>query len=124
MTLGSINPGSTQNLTAHLFGLKTGIDAPIVPYKSTPDLIAALMRGDVDLGIDYFAGFQPVPNDMRIRILATTGANRSELLPNVPPLKESGYSDLVVSSWQALAASRGTPNEVMQILNKEMVAAT
>ncbi len=124
LTLGSINPGSTQNLTAHLFRLKTGINAPIVPYKSTPDLIAALMRGDVDLGIDYFAGFQPVSNDTRIRILATTGATRSELLPNMPTLKESGYPDFVVSSWQALAAPHGTPNDVMKILNKEMVAAT
>lgn len=124
ITLGSINPGSTQNLTAHLFRLKTGVEATIVPYKSTPDLIAALMRGDVDLGIDYFAGFQPVPNDARIRILATTGAKRSELLPNVPTLKESGYPDFVVSSWQALAAPRGVPDDVMKILNREMVAAT
>lgn len=123
LTLGSINPGSTQNLTAHLFRLKTGISAAIVPYKSTPDLIAALTRGDVDLGIDYFAGFQPVSNDTRIRILATTGAKGSDLLPGVPTLKETGYPDFVVSSWQALAAPRGTPNDVMKILNKVMVAA-
>jgi tripartite-type tricarboxylate transporter receptor subunit TctC len=124
ITLGAINPGSTQNLTAHLFKLKTGIEATIVPYKSTPDLITALMRGDVDLGIDYFAGFQPVPNDTRIRILATTGEERSKLLPNVPTLKESGYPDFVVSSWQALAAPRGVSADVMQILNREMVAAS
>ncbi len=95
-----------------------------MPYKSTPELIAALIRGDVDLGIDYFAGFQPVPNDTRLRILATTGVKRSELLADVPTLKESGYPDFVVSSWQALAAPRGTPAAVMQILNREMVQAT
>jgi tripartite-type tricarboxylate transporter receptor subunit TctC len=124
LSVGAINPGSTQNLTAHLFRLKTGVDATIVPYKSTPDLIVALMRGDVDLGIDYFAGFQPVPNDSRIRILATTGRKRSELLPAVPTLQESGYPDFVVSTWQALAARRGVPTDIMQALNREMVAAT
>ena len=124
LTLGSINPGSTQNLTAHLFEQKTGVEATIVPYNSTPDLIAALMRGDVDLGIDYFAGFQPVANDTRIRVLATTGEKRSALLPNVPTVKESGYPDFVVSSWQALAAPRGVPASIMQFLNSQMAAAT
>ncbi len=124
LTLGSINPGSTQNLTAHLFKLKTGVDMTIVPYKSTPDLIAALIRGDIDLGIDYFAGLQPTKNDTRIRILATTGIKRSELLPDVPTLKESGYPDFVVSSWQALAAPRGAPDNVMKILNRAMIEAT
>jgi tripartite-type tricarboxylate transporter receptor subunit TctC len=123
ITLGSINPGSTQNLTAHLFAQKTGIDVAIVPYKAVPDLITALIRGDVDLGVDYFAGFQPVANDNRIRILATTGEKRSVLLPDVPTVKESGYPDFVVSSWQGLAAPRGVPVSIVQYLNGEMVAA-
>ena len=124
ITLGSINPGSTQNLTAHLFKQTTGIEATIVPYKSTPELISALIRGDVDLGVDYHAGFQPVENDTRIKVLATTGEKRSTLLSNVPTLKESGYPELVVSSWQGLAAPRGVPADILSFLNREMVAAT
>jgi tripartite-type tricarboxylate transporter receptor subunit TctC len=89
-----------------------------------PELITALIRGDVDVGIDYQAGFQPVERDTRIKILATTGEQRSPLLPNVPTLKESGYSDFVVSTWQALAAPRGTPDDVLRFLNREMIAAT
>ena len=94
---------------------KTGIDVTIVPYKAVPDLITALIRGDVDLGVDYFAGFQPVANDTRIRILATTGEKRSVLLPDVPTVKESGYPDFVVSSWQGLAAPRGVPAPIVQL---------
>ena len=124
LTLGSINPGSTQNLTAHLFKQTTGIEATVVPYKTVPELITALIRRDVDVGVDYHSGFQPVEGDPRIKILATTGEKRSSLLPNVPTLKESGYPELVVSSWQALAAPRGVPADVMQFLNREMVAAT
>lgn len=123
LTFGSINPGSTQNLTAHLFKQRTGIDAVIVPYKAVPDLITALIRGDVDVGVDYFAGFQPVAGDTRIKIIATTGVKRSLLLPFVPTIKESGYPDFVVKTWQALAAPRGIPDDVLKLLNHAMVEA-
>ena len=123
LTFGSINPGSTQNLTAHLFKQMTGIDAVIVPYKAVPDLVTALIRGDIDVGVDYFAGFQPVAGDTRIKIIATTGATRSPLLPNVPTIKESGYPDFVVKTWQALAAPRGVPDDVLKLLNRVIVDA-
>jgi len=123
LTFGSINPGSTQNLTAHLFQQTTGIDVVIVPYKAVPDLVTALIRGDVDVGIDYFAGFQPVAGDTRLKIIATTGAQRSPLLPNVPTIKESGYPDFVVKTWQALAAPKGVPGDVLKLLNHAMVDA-
>jgi tripartite-type tricarboxylate transporter receptor subunit TctC len=123
LTFGSINPGSTQNLTAHLFKQTTGIDVVIVPYKAVPDLITALIRGDVDVGVDYFAGFQPVAGDTRIKIIATTGVKRSPLLPHVPTIKESGYPDFVVKTWQGLAAPRGVPDDVLKLLNDAMVDA-
>jgi tripartite-type tricarboxylate transporter receptor subunit TctC len=123
LTFGSINPGSTQNLTAHLFKQITGIDVVIVPYKAVPDLITALIRGDVDVGVDYFAGFQPVAGDTRIKIIATTGVKRSALLPDVATIKESGYPDFVVKTWQGLAAPRGVPDDVLKLLNHAMVEA-
>jgi tripartite-type tricarboxylate transporter receptor subunit TctC len=123
LTFGSINPGSTQNLTAHLFKQMTGIDVVIVPYKAVPELITALIRGDVDVGVDYFAGFQPVAGDTRIKIIATTGMKRSALLPDVATIKESGYPDFVVKTWQGLAAPRGVPDDVLKLLNRAMVEA-
>jgi tripartite-type tricarboxylate transporter receptor subunit TctC len=123
LTFGSINPGSTQNLTAHLFKQITGIDVVIVPYKAVPDLITALIRGDVDVGVDYFAGFQPVAGDTRIKIIATTGVKRSALLPDVATIKESGYPDFVVKTWQGLAAPRGVSDDVLKLLNHAMVEA-
>ena len=58
LNLGAINPGLTQNLSAHLFKLMTGIDATIVTYRTTPDLITGVLRGDIDLAFDFYAGFQ------------------------------------------------------------------
>jgi tripartite-type tricarboxylate transporter receptor subunit TctC len=123
LTFGSINPGSTQNLTAHMFKQATGIEATVVPYKTVPELITALIRGDVDVGIDYFAGFQPVAGDTRIKIIATTGVKRNPLLPLVSTVKGSGYPDFVVTSWQGLAAPRGVPDDVLKLLNRAMVEA-
>jgi tripartite-type tricarboxylate transporter receptor subunit TctC len=122
--IGTINPGSTQNLTAHRFRQTTGIDVTIIPYKTVPELVTALIRGDVDVGIDYYAGFQPVSGDTRIRIIATTGAGRSPLLPQVPTLTESGFQDFVVTSWQGLSAPKGIPDDVLKRLNGEIVAAS
>jgi tripartite-type tricarboxylate transporter receptor subunit TctC len=122
--IGTINPGSTQNLTAHRFRQTTGIDMAIIPYKTVPELVTALIRGDVDVGIDYYAGFQPTSGDTRIRIIATTGAKRSPLLPEVPTLAESGFADFVVTSWQRLSAPKGIPDDVLKLLNREIVAAS
>jgi putative tricarboxylic transport membrane protein len=123
LAIGTINPGSTQNLTAHRFRQSTGIDIAIIPYKTVPELVTALIRGDVDIGIDYYAGFQPTSGDTRIRIIATTGAERSPLLPDVPTLAESGFANFVVTSWQGLSAPKGIPDDVLKLLNREIVAA-
>src|SRR6266702_5100282 len=74
LNLGAINPGSTQNLSAHLFQQITGISATIVPYRTAPDLVTALLRSDVDLGFDYYAALQPVIGPGKVRVIATTGA--------------------------------------------------
>ena len=73
LNFGAINPGSTQNLSAHLLKQVTGIDVAIVPYKTTPDLVTAVLRGDVDVGFDFYAGFQAVISDNQVRIIADFG---------------------------------------------------
>src|SRR5207244_3759911 len=50
LNIGAINPGSTQNLSAHLFQQITGVSFTVIPYRTSPDLVTALLRGDVDLG--------------------------------------------------------------------------
>jgi putative tricarboxylic transport membrane protein len=120
LNLGAINPGSTQNLSAHLFRQITGADFTVVPYKTTPDLVTALLRGDVDVGFDYYAGLQGELEDGRIRVIATSGDDRDPLLKDVPTARESGFPDYVVTSWNALATRAGTPAEVLTVLNTEI----
>src|SRR5262249_42091944 len=84
LNLGAINPGSTQNLSAHLFKLMTGIDATVVTYRTTPDLLTGMLRGDIDLAFDYYAAFKGPLSDNKIRIVASADDERNPLLPNVP----------------------------------------
>jgi tripartite-type tricarboxylate transporter receptor subunit TctC len=113
LNLGAINPGSTQNLSAHLFQEVSGAQFTIVTYRTTPDLVTALLRGDVDLGFDYFAGFGASIGPDRLRIIATSGDVRDPLLKDVPTAKESGLPDYAVTSWNGLAAA-GTPADIVK----------
>jgi len=120
LNLGAINPGSTQNLSAHLFKQITGVSFTIIPYRTAPDLVTALLRGDVDLGFDYYATFQSVIGPDRLRIIATAGENREPLLTGVPTAKESGFAAYVVTSWNGIGARAGVPAEITSFLNAEI----
>lgn len=117
INLGAINVGSTQNLSAHLFQQVTGAEFTVVPFRTTPDLVTALLRGDVDLGFDFFAGFQGEIGPGKIRIVATSGDRRNPLLSDVPTVKESGFPNYVVVSWNGLGAPAKVPPEIVNILN-------
>ena len=123
LNLGAINPGSTQNLSAHLFKQTTGVDVTIVPYKTTPELVTAILRGDVDLGFDFFAGFQGPIIDKQIRIVATSGEHRNPLLKDVPTAIESGFPSYVVTSWNGLASRAPLPAPTLKKLNELIVTS-
>jgi len=123
LNLGAVNPGSTQNLSAHLFRLSTGIDATVVTYRTTPDLITGMLRGDIDLAFDFYAAFKGPMADNKIRIVASADDERNPLLPGVPTAKESGLPDYVITSWNALSAPGGLPKDILGVLNRDIVAA-
>ena len=123
LNFGAINPGSTQNLSAHLLKQVGGLDVTIIPYKTTPDLITGILRSDVDVGFDYYAALQPVIIDNKVRIVATSGEDRNPLLHNVPTARESGFPEYVVTSWNGLASAAGLPPDVLAALNGHINAA-
>lgn len=120
LNFGTVASGSTQHLAAEMFKGMTGIQVATVTFRSTPDLITALLRGDVDAGFDFYAAFSSTLQDNKLKILASAGERRATYLQDVPTVKESGWPDYVVSSWNALSAPAGTPPAVIAKLNREV----
>jgi tripartite-type tricarboxylate transporter receptor subunit TctC len=120
LNIGAINPGSTQNLSTYLLEQVTGVSYTVVPYRTSPELVTALLRGDVDVGFDYYAAFQAVIAPGKLRVIATTGDERDRLLQDVPTVKESGYPDYVVTAWNAIGSRAGVPDEITRYLNVEI----
>ena len=123
LNFGTIAIGSTQHLSAELFKMATGVQAPIVIYKTTPELVTAILRGDVDVGFDYHAAFGPSIVNKQFKVIATSGEQRAPQLPAVPTVKESGYPDFVVTSWNAFYGPAGLPKDIVTKLNEQVVAA-
>ena len=72
LNIGTINVGSTQNLTAELFKAMAGIDVVIVPFRGSPDVVVALLRNDVQLAIDFYAALKPTLDGGKARVIATS----------------------------------------------------
>lgn len=118
LNLGTINAGSAQNLSAELFRNMAGLDVTIVPYKTTPDLASAVLRGDVDVAFEYYVGFQSPITNGQMTVLATTARERASNLPNVPTAIESGLTGYEVTSWNGLAVPTGAPADIVTQLNR------
>jgi tripartite-type tricarboxylate transporter receptor subunit TctC len=119
--VGTINPGSTQNLAAELLRSATGVAMTIVPYRSTPEVLTALLRDDVAIAVDSYAALKAAIDDGQIRAIAATGETRSPMQPNVPTLRELGVAAEVVG-WNALVAPAHTPPEIIAALNRHITA--
>lgn len=120
LNFGTVAAGSTQNLAAEMFKVVTGIEAVVVTFRTTPDLVTALMRGDVDVAFDYLAAFASALSDNKLKIIASGGEKRSPLTPDTPTVVESGWPEYVVTSWNGLSAPAGTPPDVIAKLNREI----
>ena len=117
LNVGTINVGSTQNLSAELFKTAGNIDFAIIPYRGTPDIQVALLQGDVTLMIDSYSAMKGNLADGKLRALASSGAQRSEATPEIATAQQNGVQGYDVVSWNALFAPAGTPAEIVDRLN-------
>ncbi|KRR10024.1 TctC [Bradyrhizobium jicamae] len=117
LNVGTINVGSTQNLAAQLFKSTAGVDVTIVPFRSSPDVLIALLRGDIQLAIENYSAVQSHIADKAAIAVASSGPVRTTFLPDVPTVKEAGGGDFEARSWNAIFAAKGTPPDVINTLN-------
>jgi tripartite-type tricarboxylate transporter receptor subunit TctC len=118
LNIGTIAAGSTQNLSAELFKIRSGTRFEVVAYNGTPALITAMLRGDVDAAFEITGPIAGQITAGALRLLAVTSATRAEAFPNVPTVQEAGVADYDVASWNALVARAGTPPEAIAAINR------
>ena len=123
LNIGTINVGSTQNLSAELFKSTANIQAQIVPFNGTPAVITALRGGQIDAAVEILSPMLPQINANAISALAVFGDKRSVVLKDVPTAAQSGLANFSAASWNALAAPAKTPKDVVARLNREVKAA-
>ena len=123
MNIGTITPGGTQHLAAELFRSTTGIDALVVPHKTTGEVIVAVRNGSVDLGVDFIAPLLSQIKSGQLRALAVSAGRRFPGLADVPTVIEAGVPGYDVASWNALAAPAKTPQPILEKVHQALVKA-
>jgi tripartite-type tricarboxylate transporter receptor subunit TctC len=118
LNIGTISAGSTQNLSAELFKIRSNTRFETIAFPATPQLITALLRGDVDAAFEITGPIAGQISAGALRVLAVTSAARAATMPAVPTLAEAGVPDYDVASWNALVARSGTPPEAIAALNR------
>ncbi len=117
LNVGTINIGSTQNLSAELFKTAAGIDFTIIPFRGTPEAQISLLQGDIALVIDSYSSMKGNLADGKLRGLASSGSKRSQATPELATVQEGGVAGYDVVSWNALFAPAGTSADIIKTLN-------
>lgn len=123
MNIGTIGIGSTQNLAAEIFKSAAGIDAVIIPYKNTGEVVTAAKSGDAGIIFEILAPAMSHIRSGGLRAIAVTTPKRFSGLPDVPTAMEGGLAGYDVASWNGLAAPAKTPRAVIDRLHREVVKA-
>src|SRR6266404_9140392 len=119
----SSGTGSSDHLTAELLKQISGTFAVHVPYKGGAACQTDIMGNQVDFSFQNLGAVTNYIKAGRMKALVVTAKSRHPQLPSVPSAAEAGYPDLVVTSWQAVAAPAKTPREVVAKLNDAVVRA-
>jgi tripartite-type tricarboxylate transporter receptor subunit TctC len=122
LNYGSAGLASLAHLAAALFESETGIDMTHIPYKSSAQSSIDMITGRLDMQFATVAPTLQNIRDGKLNALATTGRKRVSALPDVPTMMESGVKDYDVALWIAYVTPAGTPDAIVDKLNREMVA--
>jgi tripartite-type tricarboxylate transporter receptor subunit TctC len=123
LNYGSSGLGNPLHLTMEMIKHATGIDVLAVPFRGDAQINAALIAGDVEVAVVPLATAVPLIQDGRIRGLAITGAKRSETVPDIPTVAESGVPDFASNSWQGWFMPGKTPAAIVERIQQETAKA-
>ena len=117
---GSSGPGSSNHLAMVLFEMMAGVSLNQVPYKGSTPLLTDLAGGQVEVAFDAYPHVRPFLQSGKIKPIAIATETRSPLMPDVPTVSESGVKGYEASSWHGFVVPSGTPQPVIDKLNKQI----
>lgn len=117
---GSVGPGSASHLAMEMFRGEAGIELLHVPYPGFPQVITGIVAGDVHSSFMVPAIAMPQVNSDKAKALAITSLEQDPLLPGIPTVAEQGFPGFEAISWQAILVPAGTPQAIVDRLNREL----
>jgi tripartite-type tricarboxylate transporter receptor subunit TctC len=115
--------GSAQQIAMELLMARSGIRLTHVPYRGVTPGLNDVVAGVVPLMFTAVSVAAPYLPDGKLRVLATTGRQRSTLLPDVPTVAEAGVEGFEFKTWMALLAPKDTPAAIIDRLHRSAVTA-
>ncbi len=120
LAYGSSSVGGTPHLSAEMFKMMAGVDILHVPYKGSAPAIADLLGGQVQIMFDNMPAILPQVKSGKLRALAVTTPKRSPSVPELPTMIEAGLPGFESQGWFALLAPAGTPQPIIDKINREV----
>jgi tripartite-type tricarboxylate transporter receptor subunit TctC len=119
----STGAGSASHLAGELFNQRAGVEIVHIPYKGGSQAMQDLLAGRVSSYFSVPSTAMPHVETGKLVAIATTGATRSEFLPNLPTVAESGFPGFSAVNWYAFVAPGKTPPAILDRWNRELVKA-
>jgi tripartite-type tricarboxylate transporter receptor subunit TctC len=116
----SAGAGTQSHLAGEQFRISFGLDLVHVPYNGGGPAILAVVGNHTPVGFTSPAASIQQIKQGNIRALAVTAQKRSAILPDVPTMTEAGYPTIEGDSWVGVLAPRGTPREIIDLLQREI----
>ena len=120
---GSAGNGSAGHLAMEYFSSEAGIDLVHVPYKGSGPMLTDLIGGQIQATFNGLPSLMGQIKGGALRPLAVGSADRSKVVPNVPTLSELGYKGFETSQWYGIIVPAGTPQPIIDRLQKEIAKA-
>ena len=118
LNYSTVGVGSTQHLIAEDLVQRTGMKARHVSFRTTGEVVTALLRGDIDFALDLYHAVRGQADSGDIRLIAVATSKRWPAAPNIPTIAESGLPGFGYSGWYGFLFPAGTPQPIVDRMHK------
>ena len=119
---GSSGKGTTLHMAAELFNTMAGVDVVHVPYKGEAPAMTDLLGGQIAFMVNQASSVVPLIKSGKLNGLGVTTPKRLAMAPEIPTIAEAGVPGFAAYGWNVILAPKGTPREVITLLNRQINA--